>query len=88
MVLAERIRERVRELRITHRDCPDLIVTISLGIASTQLPCELATPAELVKMADEALYQAKARGRDRICSANTPEGEKVRPLKRSQSRRQ
>jgi diguanylate cyclase (GGDEF)-like protein len=58
--LAERLLARVRELDVT-RHLPDRRVTISIGLT-------LATPndtvAHLLRRADEALYAAKASGRD------------------------
>lgn len=55
--LAEETRQQVSELSIAD----DLRVTISLGVAGT---CELTEGQSLVRRAEEALYAAKARGRD------------------------
>ena len=62
---AERLRIAVAENVITHKDL-QLPVTISLGVA--QRGAETTSPADLLKNADEALYQAKQSGRDRVCA--------------------
>ena len=41
------------------------VVTISLGVAST-IPLLQSNPEIIVRAADEALYQSKAQGRDRV----------------------
>ena len=64
MVVAETIRKRVEDLRIENKEAPHPWITVSIGIATVApLPSEL--PAELVMMADKALYAAKNAGRNR-----------------------
>ena len=64
--MAEQMRERVRGLRIPHeRSSVAPCVTISLGVAS-QLPDAKSSPKDLLARADQALYMAKSRGRDRV----------------------
>ena len=58
---AERLREAVEEHVFSHPGF-DTKVTISLGVAE-RTP-ETATVDELIKRADEALYLAKAEGRN------------------------
>ena len=67
--LAESLRHAVRDLRLPHQTQPDGIVTISMGVALAEPPPESGTLPEtagLLIAADEALYQAKRSGRDRI----------------------
>ena len=64
--MAEQMRERVQELRIPH-ECSSAAaqVTISLGVASL-IPDAKAQPSDLLLKADQALYMAKSRGRNRV----------------------
>lgn len=50
---------------LPHRASPLGYVTVSIGVA-VMTPTEALTTDVLVKRADEALYQAKALGRDRV----------------------
>jgi diguanylate cyclase (GGDEF)-like protein len=45
-------------------------VTLSFGVAA--FPEHGASPDQLLKAADEALYRAKAAGRDRVVVADPP----------------
>lgn len=62
--------EQVRRLRLPHvaRKGGD-IVTLSLGAAAL-VPKQTDEGAVLLRQADEALYDAKAGGRDRLCTAS------------------
>ena len=55
---------------------PELKVTLSIGVAS--FPEDTNNVGDLVTMADEALYQAKRAGRNRVClhrdAAKAPAG--------------
>ncbi|NES04281.1 MAG: GGDEF domain-containing protein [Okeania sp. SIO2F4] len=67
--IAEKIRSQVKSLDIINQGsyCSE-IVTLSLGVATT-LPELGGSIEKLISVADKALYQAKATGRDRvICS--------------------
>ena len=66
MQVAESIKEEVKGLNIRH--CQSYIseyVTVSLGISSV-IPSQDFYPQQLIAAADQALYQVKERGRDRI----------------------
>ena len=69
VVLAERIRSAVRELKIVHAGTEDGFVTLSAGVDALQPLPGAAQPKELIRAADQALYAAKAGGRNRVCAA-------------------
>ena len=57
--IAERIRQKIESAQFPNRK-----VTISIGIAScSHIIC---TPVEIIKAADQALYEAKRRGRNNV----------------------
>jgi diguanylate cyclase (GGDEF)-like protein len=61
---AEDLRKAVHELELKYEDHNLNSVTISLGVAA--FPDHGATPNALIRAADQALYSAKFRGRDRV----------------------
>jgi diguanylate cyclase (GGDEF)-like protein len=64
--VAEHIRENVRNLQLFHGKSPiGCTVTLSCGISSV-IPHAHDSPAQLIDTADQALYQAKAAGRNQI----------------------
>src|SRR5450830_31116 len=67
--VAEKICADVRNLNIPHGKNPTGIVTISVGAQST-VPTKNCNLMDLVSAADKALYTAKARGRDQVCSSD------------------
>ena len=68
-LFCERLRKRVEQTIFAHEQ-DSIKLTVSLGFASTE-PGENISPKELVRRADLALYEAKARGRNQaICFAD------------------
>jgi diguanylate cyclase (GGDEF)-like protein len=63
---AAEIREQLLELAITHEGSVRGCVTLSFGIATHSPDAGYAAPDLLFKAADQALYLAKEKGRDRI----------------------
>lgn len=64
--VAENLRRHIESLKIAHTDGEP--ITISVGYAST-VPSRSASPTDLIKAADQALYQAKQEGRNRAKQA-------------------
>lgn len=68
--VAEQTVENIKELKIPHSTSKtNNFVTISLGVATIFAEFGMSE-TELIKVADEALYQAKETGRNRIISTN------------------
>jgi diguanylate cyclase (GGDEF)-like protein len=65
IVIAERVRAGVANLQIAHRGSELGIVSISVGVAG-RIPHRADAPERLLASADAALYQAKAKGRNRV----------------------
>ncbi len=64
--IAEMIRREVEEANIVHEASPVKdVVSISIGVASL-MPALHTTSCELIELADEALYQSKNTGRNRV----------------------
>ncbi|MCG5057413.1 MAG: diguanylate cyclase [Limnoraphis sp. WC205] len=69
ILVAETICAEVRSLQIPHKNCPvEPYITISVGVASL-IPESPFRPETLIFRADQALYQAKTNGRDRVFAA-------------------
>jgi diguanylate cyclase (GGDEF)-like protein len=66
LILAERFRKEVQDKKIILRR-QKTGITVSIGVAS--YPADATTQEELLHRADSALYQAKGKGRNRVCSA-------------------
>jgi diguanylate cyclase (GGDEF)-like protein len=63
--LGEEFRKAVRDLRIRHTGSEKGCVTVSIGVATSDR-AGTKSAADLLRHADEALYNAKASGRDRL----------------------
>ena len=67
--VAEQVSAALRRRRLIHSGNPLGYLTISVGCA-TLTPAPGQHSSALIKMADDAMYEAKRSGRNRICSAN------------------
>jgi diguanylate cyclase (GGDEF)-like protein len=66
VALAHELRRKIRALDIEHVASEKGIVTASIGVATLLKRAGEADAGLLVKRADEALYAAKAAGRDLV----------------------
>lgn len=63
--IAKKIQQNLHDLRIQHKESKvQPFVTMSMGIVTET--ASKTTVSRIIKMADTALYQAKAKGRDRM----------------------
>jgi diguanylate cyclase (GGDEF)-like protein len=67
--VAERIRKNVAETSV---ETPDALITITLSIGITIYQKEDQKIEDILKRADQALYEAKAQGRNRVISTVSP----------------
>jgi len=63
LVIAERLRSKVEEMRVPLDGAPPVTVTVSIGLATHEGHPD---PQYLIDRADQALYKAKAEGRNRV----------------------
>lgn len=69
-VVAERLRAEIAADRFTvNSGREELGVTVSIGLASTERQIEGDSAQKLIKRADEALYEAKTGGRNRVINS-------------------
>ena len=66
-IRANTLRSRVKSLRLQYKKQPLGPLTLSVGVAA--FPEHSSTAAELLKIADQCLYESKARGRDIVTVA-------------------
>lgn len=63
----ERVRSAIEALGLEHAQSPSHArVTVSVGVATMRPQDKGASPQSLIALADQALYQAKNRGRNRV----------------------
>ncbi len=66
LAVAEHLQERIIALNIRHDASPTATqITLSFGVSSSENG-SASSPADLIRAADEALYEAKRLGRNRI----------------------
>jgi two-component system, cell cycle response regulator len=65
VVMAERFRRKVAGMTLSLHEDPNPRVTVSVGVASTLNP-RSNSPEDMLKLADQALYQAKEFGRNAV----------------------
>jgi diguanylate cyclase (GGDEF)-like protein len=66
--IAESIRRSIEALAIPHQHAPQGLLTISVGVATTTAG-DRGSPAQLIRIADDALYRAKHQGRNCVVLA-------------------
>jgi diguanylate cyclase (GGDEF)-like protein len=64
-LVAKQFSISVRNLAIPHRGSPMGNLTISQGVSTSELDLKME-PSDLIRLADQALYQAKKEGRNRL----------------------
>ncbi|MFE8070443.1 diguanylate cyclase [Marinobacteraceae bacterium S3BR75-40.1] len=64
--VAERIRQEIAALQVQH-DQSRVRMTVSIGVACA-IPQASVPPERLLTAVDDALYRAKAEGRNRVCA--------------------
>jgi two-component system cell cycle response regulator len=70
--LAEALRARIEAIRIAVPGDPMLQFTASLGISVSSLCSDACNLNQLVMQADQAMYQAKSNGRNRVVCYASP----------------
>jgi diguanylate cyclase (GGDEF)-like protein len=63
--VAIEIQKEIQQLQLPHDRSPFGYLTLSIGVSSI-IPSQACCPETLINFADEALYEAKEQGRNRI----------------------
>jgi diguanylate cyclase (GGDEF)-like protein/PAS domain S-box-containing protein len=66
--LARRFNAEIQEMGIAHKTSPEAVVTISCGVAVFHHAADALLPMNLIQHAEQALYEAKLCGRNRVSS--------------------
>ncbi|MEL6179818.1 MAG: sensor domain-containing diguanylate cyclase [Myxococcota bacterium] len=72
LVAAERLRCEIEEMEVSIEEGKPLKVTASFGIAEADLEAEEDSLEAMIKRADDALYQSKQAGRNRVTVHGSP----------------
>ncbi|MFQ3787625.1 diguanylate cyclase [Halomonas sp. A29] len=76
---AQQLLQAVNDLALPHEYSPTgSIVTVSIGVAAQQ--ADLLTPGDIMRAADQAMYQAKSGGRNRVEAYRT--SDRLSPIDR------
>ena len=68
--MAEKLRQIIQKTNFAHKKkMPNAHLTISAGVAS--FPDDGETGYDIIRKADQALYKAKKRGRNKVCIFNS-----------------
>lgn len=79
--MAERLRSQVLAMTLRGRD-RNVVITASIGVSGAESIDGVATPEALVRAADDALYEAKRSGRNRVCeTGRNGQDARVLPLR-------
>ncbi|MEM6648956.1 MAG: PleD family two-component system response regulator [Pseudomonadota bacterium] len=65
-IIAERVRTKIAETPMSIGSGQTVPITVSIGVASVDIENKEDTPQMLLKRADNALYEAKETGRNRV----------------------
>ncbi|MBI3152136.1 MAG: diguanylate cyclase [Chloroflexi bacterium] len=69
IMVAERLRSRIADMKLSLENGKQFSVQISLGVACTT--GEFPSLQKLIDAADQAMYRAKQTGRNRVCSSES-----------------